>query len=314
LVGLRPLSVPVDSGDDEDEPTRDIRASDDYGPAALPPAEVNPAVSPSTSVEPSNTTSGAAVERARPAAHSPIVETAPQVNYNGQHVGVQSTGPTARDVSIETNSSEAIWQRRPKRAAILVAAGLGGGAAALGLALFMRGASPSPVAAIAESPQKQTPTLAALPAPQQAEPAELTVPAVSSKPAEPKQVAAAVHESAHGESVLVKTKLAKATTATTADTDSDEAEEEPFDAREAASAVDGAAERASACRREGDPSGVAVVTITFAPSGRVTTATLAGPPFIGTATGSCIATTMRSARVSAFSGKHVTVRKTVTIH
>jgi len=135
---------------------------------------------------------------------------------------------------------------------------------------------------------------------------------------------------ASGESAIPKTRFAKATTPSTqrpkaaaADSDSAEeetpakggpaAEEEPFDAREAASAVDSAAERASSCRREADPSGTALVTITFAPSGRVTTATLAGPPFIGTATGSCIANTMRSAKVAAFSGKHVTVRKTVTI-
>jgi hypothetical protein len=88
---------------------------------------------------------------------------------------------------------------------------------------------------------------------------------------------------------------------------------EPFDAEAAASALEGAAGRASSCRQADDPSGVAVVTITFASSGRVTTATLAGPPFIGTATGSCIAAKMRTARIEPFSGSFVTVRKTVTI-
>ena len=62
-----------------------------------------------------------------------------------------------------------------------------------------------------------------------------------------------------------------------------------------------------------DPSGVAQVTITFAPSGRVTTALVAGPPFACTPTGGCVASTLRGARVPAFAGDPVTVRKTVTI-
>jgi hypothetical protein len=98
-----------------------------------------------------------------------------------------------------------------------------------------------------------------------------------------------------------------------AEVDSPPEDQSKFDTEEATSALDGAAERASSCRQAEDPSGVAVVTITFAPSGRVTTATIAGPPFVGTATGSCIASKMRTARVPAFTGQFVTVRKTVTI-
>ena len=59
---------------------------------------------------------------------------------------------------------------------------------------------------------------------------------------------------------------------------------------------------------------MATVVVTFAPSGRVTSANVNGPPFAGTRTGGCIASTMRRARVPAFSGDHVTVSKTVTIH
>jgi hypothetical protein len=87
-----------------------------------------------------------------------------------------------------------------------------------------------------------------------------------------------------------------------------------FDADAAASALDDAASRASSCRQAADPSGVAVVTVTFAPSGRVTTATIAGPPFVGTTTGSCIAATMRSAKIPEYSGQFKTVKKTVTVH
>lgn len=93
----------------------------------------------------------------------------------------------------------------------------------------------------------------------------------------------------------------------------DAAKDASFDADAAASALEGAATRASSCRKASDPSGVAVVTVSFAPSGRVTTATISGPPFVGTETGSCIAATLRSARIPAFAGALKTVRKTVTI-
>jgi len=89
---------------------------------------------------------------------------------------------------------------------------------------------------------------------------------------------------------------------------------DPFDAAAARAALDASAGQASTCRKEGDPSGVAVVIITFAPTGRVTTANISGPPFAATPTGGCIASTLRKTRVPPFAGDLVTVKKTVTIH
>jgi hypothetical protein len=86
-----------------------------------------------------------------------------------------------------------------------------------------------------------------------------------------------------------------------------------FDRAAARNALASAAAQASACRKDGDPSGTATITITFAPSGRITSANLQGPPFAGTATGGCIANTMRHATVPAFSGEHVTVTKTIVV-
>ncbi len=86
-----------------------------------------------------------------------------------------------------------------------------------------------------------------------------------------------------------------------------------FDKAAASSALSGAAGSASACRQEGDPTGTAVVIVTFAPSGRVTSANITGPPFAGTKTGGCIAAAMRRAKIPAFSGEYVTVSKTVVI-
>ncbi len=86
-----------------------------------------------------------------------------------------------------------------------------------------------------------------------------------------------------------------------------------FDPSAAAAALAAGAAQASACRKEGDPSGVASVVITFAPSGRVTSANISGPPFAGTPTGGCIAAALRKARVPPFDGERVTVSKTIVI-
>ncbi|MES1177799.1 MAG: hypothetical protein ABUL62_25970 [Myxococcales bacterium] len=86
-----------------------------------------------------------------------------------------------------------------------------------------------------------------------------------------------------------------------------------FDRAAARNALASAAAQASACRKDGDPSGTATITITFAPSGRITTANLQGPPFAGTATGGCIANAMRRATVPAFSGERVTVTKQIVV-
>ena len=87
-----------------------------------------------------------------------------------------------------------------------------------------------------------------------------------------------------------------------------------FNKAAAVAALTAAANSASACRRGSDPSGTATVIVTFAPSGRVTSANLSGPPFAGTQTGGCIASMMRRARIPSFSGQHVTVSKRVVIY
>lgn len=92
-----------------------------------------------------------------------------------------------------------------------------------------------------------------------------------------------------------------------------EAPSGPFDRAAASAALTTSAAQASSCRKDGDPSGVASVVITFAPSGRVTSANISGPPFAGTPTGGCIASTLRKAKIPAFEGERVTVSKTVVI-
>jgi hypothetical protein len=87
----------------------------------------------------------------------------------------------------------------------------------------------------------------------------------------------------------------------------------PFNTGAASAALTQAAANASTCRKPGDPSGVASVTVTFSNSGRATNANISGPPFAGTVTGGCIASKMRQARVPPFGGDRITVRKQVVI-
>lgn len=85
-----------------------------------------------------------------------------------------------------------------------------------------------------------------------------------------------------------------------------------FDRGAASAALSSRAGAAAGCKKEGGPTGSAKVSVTFAPSGNVTQATV-GAPFAGTPTGSCIAGAFQGAHVPPFSGSAMTVTKTVSI-
>jgi hypothetical protein len=84
----------------------------------------------------------------------------------------------------------------------------------------------------------------------------------------------------------------------------------PFDPSAAASAMSAAANAALSCREEGVPRWPARVSVTFASTGSVTTATVDGVQISGSAVGGCIARKFRSTRVTPFDGAPVTVHKT----
>ena len=177
---------------------------------------------------------------------------------------------------------------------------------------------PAPTAS-ANAPQ-EAPTAAAAPSP-------VNTREHAGEPKEPRPERTTREESAAGEPKPVATDTAAKPAATEKPTKPAEkpvasaASEQPaegapaaaFDRVAANAALNAAAGQASACRKEGDPTGAAAVVVTFAPSGRVTSANVQGPPFAGTATGGCIAAAMRRAKVPPFSGAHVTVGKTVAI-
>jgi hypothetical protein len=86
-----------------------------------------------------------------------------------------------------------------------------------------------------------------------------------------------------------------------------------FDQSAARAALAAAAGRAVGCKQPDDPSGGATVSVTFAPSGRVTSSKVTSAPFQGTVMGGCIASAFRSASVPPFEGAPVTVTKNVSI-
>ncbi len=73
------------------------------------------------------------------------------------------------------------------------------------------------------------------------------------------------------------------------------------------------ASQSTVCKRPEGPWGTGRAVITFASSGRVTTANVTGDPFGGTAVGGCVANVFRRAKVPPFSGDSVTVSKSFTI-
>jgi hypothetical protein len=90
-------------------------------------------------------------------------------------------------------------------------------------------------------------------------------------------------------------------------------EVQPFNSEAATAALNQAAASSLACRKEGDPAGAATVIVRYAPSGRVTSATVEAGPFAGTLTGGCVAMIFRKAWIPPFTGDFVTVKKTVAL-
>jgi predicted Zn finger-like uncharacterized protein len=87
----------------------------------------------------------------------------------------------------------------------------------------------------------------------------------------------------------------------------------PFSVSAAQVALTQAAGNAQACKKPGGPTGTGKVQVTFAPSGRVTSANVNGAPFAGTPVGGCVASAFRRARIPAFTGNPVTVSKSFSV-
>lgn len=230
----------------------------------------------------------------------------------------RSVGPTSASRPPEASRASSTPKEEPRAS--------GGGnplyyvitaAVFLGIGYFMgRASTPEPVPATAQptAPPQQTAAApqntagASLPAPTATTPPpapeETTAPSASAAPAAPALTGSLPTSTA---TVAVTGAPIPTPTATATPSGAE------FDKGAASAALGTAVGQAAACKQPGDPSGTARVSVTFAPSGRVTVANVAGPPFAGTATGSCIARAFKTATVPAFSGDAVTVSKTVNI-
>jgi predicted Zn finger-like uncharacterized protein len=85
-----------------------------------------------------------------------------------------------------------------------------------------------------------------------------------------------------------------------------------FDRAAAVEALTAAAANAGSCKQADGPTGEGQATVTFAPSGRVTSASVSGA-LAGSRVGGCVAKLFRSARVPPFAGDSVTVSKRFTV-
>jgi len=86
-----------------------------------------------------------------------------------------------------------------------------------------------------------------------------------------------------------------------------------FDPAATKAALAASAAQAAACKEKGGPAGKLSVVVTFEPTGKVSSATIADGPFGGTPTGVCIASAFKRATIAPFSGLPGTVSKSLSI-
>lgn len=87
----------------------------------------------------------------------------------------------------------------------------------------------------------------------------------------------------------------------------------PFDTGAARNALNDAASKAEGCRQGGGPTGKGKVQLTFATTGKVSSASIVDGPLAGTSVGNCALRYFRAARVPGFSGSPQTVSKSFKI-
>jgi hypothetical protein len=86
-----------------------------------------------------------------------------------------------------------------------------------------------------------------------------------------------------------------------------------FDKAAATAALAAAADGAASCRSAGSPPGTAYVSVIFGSSGRVESARVTNPPYVGTKTAECISERMTNVKVSSFRGKNVAMTHKVRV-
>ncbi|HEY3498449.1 MAG TPA: hypothetical protein VGK73_27335 [Polyangiaceae bacterium] len=253
----------------------------------------------------------------------------PLAPIHGDSLPVLTAPPTDAPVAApESTRSSPPWFAIAAAGALVLLAGvvLGARTRSERAAAPLAPGGPSPVASSAnvagEPPPAKRAALAApvpeLPSEPPGAPFASSAPAVALEEAsptaavEPASTVLARPAEAGGAVPLPAATLATAPAASATEPAESEPELAPFDAASAATAISSALGRAASCRSPGEAGGSVTATLTYAPSGRVTTALVSGA-FAGTSTGGCIAGHLRSARVAPFSGEYVTVKRTIVL-
>jgi predicted Zn finger-like uncharacterized protein len=251
----------------------------------------------------------------------PVVVAEPQPTLN-------TSTPTATPTKVEP--------QKKKRTALIAGAALAAVVTCIGIAIAVSGgnnkdvqtaASTSPslsaAVAVASSPEPLKP-VATAPATTE----EKTPEAVASTSAEPTKPEAPVAVANAGKNGVSSSTSSANAGAKKEETKKDtvKKEEKKADAAPAAPAAAGAfnvgaakqalavaASQATICKKPDGPTGTGKATVTFAPSGRATTAVISGGSFGGTTVGGCISNVFKRAKVPPFEGAPVTVSKSFTI-
>ena len=98
------------------------------------------------------------------------------------------------------------------------------------------------------------------------------------------------------------------------ETDGPRAPLEPFNRIAALKVMGKAAEKAIRCRGRGAPAGVARLTVTFEPSGKMSAARIFQAPYAGTPTATCIVAKIGKPEVPPFKGPPETIRVSVELY
>jgi predicted Zn finger-like uncharacterized protein len=210
---------------------------------------------------------------------------------------------------------------------LLIGAAVAAIAVIAGIAVAVTGGGDKDKAS-AEASASAAPSVAVAVEPKPEPPKPAEPPPAETKPAEPVASASAAPTTAPvavatGPSTPTTTKTATGDTKKATDTKKDAKKDEPstptpaaagaFSKDAAIQALNVAASQASSCKKPDGPTGTGKVQVTFAPSGRATTAVIVGGSFGGTPVGGCVSNVFKRARVPAFSGDPVTVSKSFSI-
>jgi hypothetical protein len=275
------LSEPAADATDPSEPTAEA-ATDLSEPAAAAPAPAPASVRPAAP-EPTSPVRSAPVA-IPPAPATPVFVAVPPLPV--AHIAPTTLAPTTSDWNEFGSPSfiETMKRTRPTSAWTGVALFVAGATFVAGIAVG-RGTTPPSLPVVAV-PAALPPSVAAQP--------------VSREPAPP---------AATSDTQLTLTAAIAGATKPTAPAKP----LPPFDAKAARAAIDAAAARTKSCRQGGAPKGAAATTITFAPSGKVSTVAINTTRYAGTATGQCIATRLSEAQIPEFGGNPGILKKTIAV-